>query len=154
VQAPQDGALSVEFKAITRNSTVYYNADQAQTATGDLALTVRDTRGTGAGWNVKISTTGVFTDSGRNLTFTSPTWSLTAGNDAVDQNTNATKLGVTESAADNLVGSGARVLSASKGNGMGVTDYTGATMSITVPAGTLVGNYHSTLNVVIATDPQ
>ena len=125
-----------------------------QSTSGALTVTVTDTRGTAAGWNVNLDATDFGSGGG---SFSISNLSLTAGAvaGALFQDATASALGITASNASPVKKTGVsttKVLSAAVASGAGLFNLP-MTGSLNIPGGTLVGTYTSTVTVSIASGP-
>jgi len=138
--------LSVALENTQSFQAVSYNADAAQSTTGKFKITVSDPRGTGEGWNVKISANDDFRADGDKSFPLSNNLTMTDG--SLEGNAKGvTKSAVTMTAAQQTI------LSAQTRSGMGNVAYKDINTTVNVPAGTLSGTYKTTLNVQIASGP-
>lgn len=142
-----DGVLVATILDATFGTVPYDFADQ--TASTDIVVNVEDNTGTAAGWNVTLFGTDFIRDGAT----TFPVSQLVLGTGTPVSTEGAGVDGVT--APGITAGStspGEKIASAELLAGMGVYTITYPS-TLTVPGGTLVGQYQSTLTVTITTGP-
>lgn len=146
VNNPQ-GGLEIFIDAADFDAVPYSLQDQQTNA--DIVVTVTDDRGSDLGWNVTISGTN-FTDGTNsfdveNLVLSSD--ATVTGNPGSPEGITATGGPVPEG-PDSL-----KIASVERGGGTGEFTVTFSDSELTIPGGTLVGEYQSTLTVSVATGP-
>lgn len=149
---PNQNFLAVTITNASFGSKAYSFVDQ--TAVGSLLVTATDSRGTATGWNVTLSASDFV--SGPN-TFDIHFLSLSAGtpNAVLSGGTTGTMSGVNATSAAPVQETGTsttKILAAGAGSGSGQYSLPMAG-SLTIPGGTLVGNYASTVSVAIVSGP-
>lgn len=147
VNVTSDGVLSVTIDNASFDSVPYKFTDQSTTAS--IKVNVEDNRGNGTGWKVSLYGSDFQREDGTkfdidHLALASAEVERTAGQIPTEINTHVVALG-DESP-------GQVIASAPELQGMGhyTVDYSA---SLTVPGGTLVGEYKSTLYVSITSEP-
>lgn len=138
----EDAALTVGITDLTFDPIEYSLQDRP--VNGSITVTAGDTRGSANGWNVTLSgedfEAGTFSID--NLSLVNPQVSKVSGTD------HPTEAVPTAQSAAPVNQASATILSAAPQTGAG--NYSVAyTANLTVPAGTLVGTYESTLLVTI-----
>jgi hypothetical protein len=127
-----------------------------KTPTYDLPMTVDDSRGTGAGWNVTLASTQFSTGGATPRTLAADASTLTAS--AVTCATGSTcttpdNVGITyPTSVPTGVAPAVKIFGASVGFGMGKVDLK-PTVQVKVPANAYEGTYSSTLTVTKAEAP-
>lgn len=145
IVAPDTGTVSATISDVNFGQLTYSFEDQ--TATGTVTITATDDRGTAGGWNLTLQGTdfnngGTETFAITNLNLTAGTVTTTGGNGTAPVASANTPVTTTAAAA----------LTAAPGTGDG--SYSNAKdATLTVPGGTLVGTYTSTLTVEITEAP-
>lgn len=147
VEKNPDGELSIEISAADFEAVPYSLTDQ--TVDADIVVTVTDDRGSDLGWNVTIVgkdfTDGTSTFDVENLVLSSET--IVTGSPGSTQ-------GITTSGGSVPEGpDSAKIITAETGSGTGQFTVTFEDSELTVPGGTLVGEYESTLTVSVSTGP-
>ena len=120
-----------------------------QTVTYSPVLSVVDSRGTGAGWNLTVSATNFSDGSGHTLapgTITGATAVCKAGNSC----TAATSSGITYPLTVN--GTAAKLFNAAVNTGLGKIDVT-PTFAVSVPGNAYAGTYTSTVTLASVSGP-
>ncbi|MCW2966824.1 MAG: hypothetical protein JWM71_596 [Solirubrobacteraceae bacterium] len=127
-----------------------------QTPTYTIPLTIQDTRGTGAGWNLTITSTTFTTGGGTpNLLSTSASSltgvssSCTTGTCTNPVNAQTYPIGVP---AASTAPAAVKFFNTSANNGMGKFTVT-PTVAVTVPQNAFAGSYTSTVTASIVTGP-
>jgi hypothetical protein len=139
------GALSFNLPSAPSFSATLAGDDQ--TTSYAPVLGVVDARGSGAGWNVSISSTALTDGSGHNLTQTvSAVSSACHAGSTCTGATNSVTYPITLSTTS------AKVFDAAVGTGMGKVDVT-PTIQIPVPGNAYAGSYSATLTLTAATGP-
>jgi len=124
-----------------------------QTVSDDFTISVNDFRGTGAGWNLQITSTA-FSDGSHSLSNSAS--KITAMNVACDQGTctnptSAISYPLTVP-ADATAPTAVKLFNAVLNTGMG--DFTVTpTFAVALPANTYAGNYSSTITLSLVTGP-
>ena len=142
------GPTSVSATAVTLNGN-------DQTTTYSLGLTVTDARGSGAGWNLTITST-TFTTGAHSLSTTAsninaaPTVVCTGGSTCTNPTNGITyPLGVPAAAT---APTPVKLFNAAANTGMGNFTIT-PTITVSIPANTFSGSYTSTVSVAIVSGP-
>lgn len=143
VGAPSNAVLAASITGGRFSDVSYRAGNSFQNASGQIVVTATDTRGTGTGWTVSLSSNGDFTSADNS--FSVSNLSLQSG--SVQGRDNASVNGITPQAITSA-GSSQAVMVAAKKSGLGVFDDT-IQGTIKVPDGTLVGDYKTTLTVSI-----
>jgi hypothetical protein len=147
-------ALSVSSTGSPSFSLTLNGVDQTPTYT--LPAQAVDPRGTGAGWNLTITSTQ-FND-GAGHTFPATASSITAATNACGTNSTCTtatnSVGYTSLTvpAGPTAPAAVKFFNAAASTGMGKIDV-GATVSVAVPANVFAGTYSSTVTVSIVSGP-
>lgn len=124
-----------------------------QTVTDQFTIDLNDARGSGAGWNLQITST-TFTDGSHSLSTSAA--SITAVSSLCDQGTctaptNSVGYPLTIP-ADTVAPTAVAFFNAALNTGMG--DFTVTpTFSLSVPANTYAGTYNSTITITAASGP-
>lgn len=128
-----------------------YSLD-TRTPTGVITINASDMRGTAAGFTVTLSGTDFSTGGATPITFGISNLSLTAGtvNHVGASSGHATSTPPVPTAASPVSATAATVLSAPVGTGAGKYENQRPGTQLTIPGGTLVGEYQSTLTVTIS----
>ena len=142
------GNLSMTAGGNQTLNPVTLNGTNQNTAGSLGTLDVIDARGTGAGWNVVVSSTDFakFGDPGKTIAATgfdipvAPVVTTVAGNTAPTSN------------SGNLNGGGLKLLSAALDQGMGNYQVTPG-LQLTVPAQTYTGTYTATVTETVISGP-
>lgn len=146
------GDFSVSISSVDFGE-LSYNFDNQLVVDKAITVTVKDNRGSAPGWNVSLSG-GAFTDTTINKSFASTNLNLEAASPAITYvggNTNVSGQTALQ-APFGVSGTATKIWSAGAGSGDG--EYKQNLLAdLTVPGGTLVGNYTSTLTVNIASGP-
>ena len=144
----ESGPASVSATAVTLNGS-------DQTTTYSLGLTVTEARGSGAGWNLTITST-TFTAGTHSLSTTAssiiavPTVSCNAGSSCTNPTNSITNpLGVP---AGTIAPAAVKFFNAAANTGMGKFTIT-PTVTISIPANTFAGSYTSTVSVAVVSGP-
>ena len=154
-QVINGGARTASVANLTLTPLAYSNS--AQSNTGTMTLTVDDSSGTGAGWNVTIlSSAFVYSGANNGTNIAASNFALTAAatpamvvGQPVDA-TNGPK--VPASSPVGTLDSARKVIQANADYGLGT--YTqGLSVSLTVPAQSRAGTYTATLTTTIAAAP-
>jgi hypothetical protein len=125
-----------------------------KTPTYDLPMTVDDSRGTGAGWNVTLASTQFSTGGATPRTLAADASTITASTVTCATGSTCTKpdnVGVATTVPTG-VDPAVKIFGASVGSGMGKVDLT-PTVQVKVPANAYEGTYSSTLTVTKAEAP-
>ena len=141
------GSLSLTHAATASLSSTLDGTDQ--TVTYSPVLSVVDSRGTGAGWNLTVSATNFSDGSGHTLapgTITGATAVCKAGNSC----TAATSSGITYPLTVN--GTAAKLFNAALNTGLGKIDVT-PTFAVSVPGNAYAGTYTSTVTLASVSGP-
>lgn len=120
-----------------------------QTVSYSPVLGIVDARGTGAGWNLSISSTTYSDGSGHTLqpgNVTAVAQACHSGSSC----TAATSSGITYPLT--ITGTASKVFSAALNTGMGKVDVT-PTIQVAIPGNSYAGTYTSTLTLATATGP-
>jgi hypothetical protein len=130
------------------------SGDSTQTYT--IPLTVQDTRGTGSGWNLTVTST-TFTTGGGSPNLLSTTASSLTGVTAACSTGTCTNASNAQSyplsvPAGTSAPAAVKFFNTSAGNGMGRFTIT-PTVAVTVPQNAFAGTYSSTLTVSIVSGP-
>jgi hypothetical protein len=147
VSAPDNATIAASITSGTISEVKYRAGSSFQNSTGAITVTATDTRGIGSGWTVTLAANGDFKDS------TDSTRSCSVSNfplqaDTTQGKDSASVNGLSGSAVSTVSTSNQTILSATKGNGLGVFDST-MNATIRIPDNTLVGTYKTTLTVSI-----
>jgi hypothetical protein len=154
-QVINGGARTASVANLTLTPLTYSNS--AQSNTGTMTLTVDDSSGTGAGWNVTIQSSAfVYSGANNGTNIAASNFALTAAGtpvmtvgQAVDA-TNGPK--VPASSPVGTLDSARKVIQANADYGLG--SYTqGLNVSLTIPAQSRAGTYTATLTTTIAAAP-
>jgi WxL domain surface cell wall-binding len=143
------GTLSETIASISSPSTTLNGTDQAMI--WQIVLNVADTRGTGAGWNLTITSTQLKTLTGKTLPTTAtritavdaacaPASSCTSASNAISYPRTVP--------ADNTAPTPVKFFNAASGSGQGHFQFT-ITLATTVPANSYKGSYTSTITPAI-----
>jgi hypothetical protein len=154
-QVINGGARTASVANLTLAQLTYSNSSQANT--GAMTLTVDDSSGTGAGWNVTIvSSAFVYTGPNNGSNIAASNFALTAAGTPVMtigqpvDATNGPK--VPASSPVGTLDSARKVIQANADYGLGT--YTqGLNVSLTVPGQSRAGTYTATLTTTIAAAP-
>lgn len=141
-----ENIMTVVISSAVFTATQYSLQDTTTTST--VTVTPTDLRGTAAGWNVNLSATDLSRDASTNFAISN--LSLVAG-----ELTGPGAASITKNNAAPVQKTGVsttKILSAPIGSGMGAFVLTMAG-TLTIPGGTLIGLYTSTMTVTIATGP-
>jgi hypothetical protein len=141
------GSLSLTHAATATLSDTLDGTDQ--TVTYSPVLSVVDSRGTGAGWNLTVSATNFSDGSGHTLapgTITSASAVCKAGNSC----TAATSSGITYPLTVN--GTAAKLFNAAANTGLGKIDVT-PTFAVSIPGNAYAGTYNSTVTLASVSGP-
>jgi hypothetical protein len=141
------GSLSLTHAATATLSDTLDGTDQ--TVTYSPVLSVVDSRGTGAGWNLTVSATNFSDGSGHTLapgTITGASAVCKAGNSC----TAATSSGITYPLTVN--GTAAKLFNASVNTGLGKIDVT-PTFAVSIPGNAYAGTYNSTVTLASVSGP-
>jgi hypothetical protein len=141
------GSLSLTHAATASLSSTLDGTDQ--TVTYSPVLSVVDSRGTGAGWNLTVSATNFSDGSGHTLapgTITGATAVCKAGNSC----TAATSSGITYPLTVN--GTAAKLFNAAVNTGLGKIDVT-PTFAVSIPGDAYAGTYTSTVTLASVSGP-
>jgi hypothetical protein len=144
----ESGPASVSATAVTLNGS-------DQTTTYSLGLTVTEARGSGAGWNLTISSTTFIAGSHTLSTSASsiiavPAVSCNAGSSCTNATNSITyPLGVP---AGTIAPAAVKFFNAAANTGMGKFTIT-PTVTISIPANTFAGSYTSTVSVAVVSGP-
>jgi hypothetical protein len=127
-----------------------------QTPTDPFDISVNDARGSGAGWNLQITSTTFSTGGGTPKTLSNSAASITAASSGCDQGTctnptNGISYPVTVP-ADTAAPTPVKIFNAAADSGMGDFTIT-PTLQVAIPANTYAGTYSSTMTITIATGP-
>lgn len=148
------GRLSLSGPASVNATTVTLN-DKDLFSTYTLPLTVIDARGSGAGWNLTITST-TFTSGSHSLSTTAssitagPTVGCSSGSTCTNPTNGITyPVGVPAAAT---APTAVKFYNAAANTGMGTMTIT-QTVTISIPANTFVGSYTSTVSVAIVSGP-
>jgi len=147
VTISSDGLRTATIEDATFTPVEYSFTDE--TATASIVVNVEDNTGSGAGWNVTLYGTAFERDT--NTSF--PVSNLVLGTGTAESTSGQAATGIT--ATGITVGTaspGEKIASAALLSGMGhyTITYVG---TLTVPGGTMVGQYESTLTVTITASP-
>lgn len=147
-------AFSVAFTSTPTFTATLNGTDQ--TATYTIPLTVTDTRGTGAGWNLTITSTQLSTGGTTPKTLATTASTITAVTSACQTGpcvnpTNSVAYPLTIPAAPTAPAA-VKFANAALLTGMG-TFTTTATAKVSVPANSYAGTYKSTLTISIVSGP-
>ncbi len=144
----ESGPSSVSATAVTLNGN-------DQTTTYSLGLTVTEARGSGAGWNLAITST-TFTSGPHSLSTSAstitaaPTVACNAGSSCTNPTNSITyPVGVPAGAT---APAGVKFFNAAANTGMGKFTIT-PTVTISIPANTFAGSYTSTVSVAVVSGP-
>ena len=141
------GALVVSVQSASFGTHPY--SFSAQPVTGNIVIGVQDNTGSGAGWNVTLLGGPFSRDA--NTSFPISNLALAAGTPVRDAG-QAVTAGLTTIGLSPVSGTAQKVASATTLNGMG--QYTVTSVgTLTIPGGTLIGTYNSTLTVAINSGP-
>src|SRR4051812_17414196 len=144
------GALALSSAATPSVAVTLDGLDKTPTYT--VPITITDPRGTGAGWNVTLTST-TFTTGGQSLsTSASSVTSVTSACGASSTCTNATNaiaFPVTVPAAATAPAA-VKIFNAALNTGMGLLTVT-PTVQVAVPANVFAGSYTSTLTLAVVT---
>jgi len=148
VSAPSGAVLSASITA-GQFSDVEYSITDDKTSTGTLTVLASDPRGVGTGWNVTLKTGDKFTDaSDGSKSFSGNAFKITSQSITPAQGASAQGVNVQTPGAGSTANSAQKIIVAQQRSGMGsYTDAIGA--EVTVPKGTLAGNYKTTVTVSI-----
>ena len=155
VQVVNGGARTASVANLTLTALTYSNS--AQSNAGTMTLTVDDSSGTGAGWNVTIQSSAfVYSGANNGTNIPAANFSLTAAatpvmtaGQAVD-GTNGPK--VPASSPVGTLDSARKVIQANPDYGLGT--YTQAlSVSLSVPGQSRAGTYTGTLTTTISAAP-
>lgn len=135
--------------SVTLNGT-----DQQPTDT--INIDVNDARGTGAGWNLQITSTQFSTGGGTPRTLSTTATAITAASSACDAGTctdptNAITYPLTVPAAGTPPAA-VKLFNSAVDTGMGDFTIT-PTFRVTIPANTYAGTYSSTMTITAVTGP-
>lgn len=153
------GTVSGSTLSVTTSATPSFSANLDSgdtTPMYTIPLTAQDTRGTGAGWNLTITSTTFTTGGGSpNLLSTSAS-SLTGVTSSCTSGTctnpsNAQSYPVTVPAAGTAPAA-VKFFNTSASNGMGKFTIT-PTIGVTVPQNAFAGSYTSTVTIAIVSGP-
>jgi hypothetical protein len=117
----------------------------------DLPFTVADTRGTGAGWSLHVTSDGFLQNLAPMPGTSASIIGATTSCDAPDLCT-LPQTSIAYPLAVPVDGVPIRFFNATSGSGMGTTDLT-ARMAVTVPGNALAGNFETTLTLTQAAGP-
>ena len=153
------GTLSGSALSLTTSATPSFSANLDsgdQTPTYTVPLTIKDTRGSGAGWNATITSTQFTTGGGspqtlatNASTLTGVTSSCTSG--TCTNPTNAITYPVSVPAASSPP-TAVKFFNAAANTGMGVFTNT-PTIGVFVPQSSFAGTYTSTLTLSVVSGP-
>lgn len=145
------GSLSVSTPTSPSFSTTLTGSDQ--TASYTLPLSLGDTRGTGAGWNLQLTSTqftaGASTLPATASSVTAASATCAGGTCTAPVNSVVYPVGVPAGAGPP---SPARIFNAAAGSGTGNFTVT-PTIGVTIPANADAGTYASTLTVTVVNGP-
>jgi hypothetical protein len=147
-------ALSVTSSASPSFSVTLNGSDQ--TPTYGLPFTAVDPRGSGAGWNLTITSTQFKDGSGHTLPTTASqitnlTSGCTSGSTCTGPSNSVTWSGLTIPAASTAPAA-VKFFDAAANSGLGSVDFN-MTVTVTVPANTYAGTYSSTVTLSMITGP-
>jgi hypothetical protein len=149
------GTLSETAPATVSAGAVTLNGND-QTTTYALGLTVTDARGSGAGWNLTITSTLFSDGSGHQLASNAssinaaPSVSCNAGSSCTNPTNSVTyAVGVPAGATPPTA---VKFFNAAANSGLGKFTIT-PTVTISIPANTIAGTYSSTVSVAIVSGP-
>ncbi|MGC4190275.1 MAG: WxL domain-containing protein [Thermomicrobiales bacterium] len=148
VSAPQGAVLSASITA-GGFSDVECSVTQDKVSSGTLSVVANDPRGEGSGWNVTFKTGDKFTDtSDGSRSFSANAFKITNQSLTPGQNSSADGVSTQTPGAGSTATSPQKIMLAQQKSGMGsYTDTINA--DVTVPKGTLVGQYKTTVTVSI-----
>lgn len=146
------GTLDMEATDAPSVAVTLDGTDQAPT--DSFNIDVNDARGTGAGWNLQITSTA-FTDGTYSLDTDAAT--ITGVTSACDQGTctdptNSISYAALTVPADTVAPAAVKLFNAAANTGMGDFTIT-PTIRVAVPANTYAGNYESTITISIVSGP-
>ncbi|MFL5846095.1 MAG: WxL domain-containing protein [Solirubrobacteraceae bacterium] len=146
--------LSASTSATPSFSADLDSGDSTQTYT--VPLTVQDTRGTGAGWNLTATSTTFSTGGGTPRTLSTSASSLTAVNSSCTSGTctnpsNAQTYPIAVPAGTTAP-TAIKFFNTTANNGMGRFTIT-PTIGVTVPQNAFAGTYSSTVTLSVITGP-
>lgn len=157
--ATATGTVTGSTLSATTSATPSFSAnldsgDSTQTYT--IPLTVQDTRGTGAGWNLTVTSTTFTTGGGSPNLLSTTASSLTGVTSSCSTGTctnpvNAQSYPVTVPAAATAP-TAVKFFNTSANNGMGRFTVT-PTVAVTIPQNTFAGTYTSTVTLSIVSGP-
>ena len=146
------GGLSTVFPSPTLALPVVdLDAGGDQVVEVDLPFTVSDTRGTGAGWALSVTSNGFWQSLAPMPQTNASITGATAVCSAPDPCT-LPQTSVTYPLAVPTTGGPVRFFNATTSTGMGSTDLT-ARMAVTVPGNSLAGSFETTLTLTQAAGP-
>lgn len=143
------GALSLASTADSTLTAVLLDGTD-KSSTGNLGeLTATDSRGTGAGWNVVVSSANFDDGAGHSIAAAGFNYTGITAPIVTDYGNAAPTAGAVTGA---LSGGGKKVLSAAVGDGMGTYRAT-PDLQLDVPAETYAGTYTAVVTETITTGP-
>lgn len=143
-----EGGLTALISDVNFGTFPYSVADRA--VDGTITINVEDNRGTQVGWDLYLSGTD-FSEAGTpTTTFPISALSLDAG--TVTETSTIGSVAPTSSAASPVTNASAVVMTAAAGEGDGHWENE-RSATLTIPGGTLVGTYESTLTVSFTAAP-
>jgi hypothetical protein len=147
-----DGTRSADLSSLTFDPLNYSNTDQL--STGMMTLTASDNTGTGAGWNITIQSSD-FAYSGDYEGSAIPAANASVNTPGTPELASGQAISAEEGPYAGLGGSldtPRKVIFAGEGGGKGT--YTQELpVQLTVPGGSLVGTYTSTITVTMSAGP-
>ena len=127
-----------------------------QTATYTLPLQATDPRGSGAGWNLTVTSTQFKDASGHTLPTTASSITAATGTCSTGSTCTVPTNSITYASfalpAGAVAPAAVKFFNAAANTGLGKTDVN-ATVSVAVPASTFAGTYSSTVTVSIVSGP-
>lgn len=146
------GSLTETAQATFSTSVTLNGADQ--TATYTLPITVIDATGSGAGWNLTVSST-TFTTGSHSLDpnaskITGVTSACAAGATCSNPTNNVSYTSLTLPSGNSVTA--VKMFNAAANTGMGKFAIT-PTVAISIPANAFAGTYNSTVTVTVASAP-
>lgn len=153
------GTVSGSTLGVSTSATPSFSANLDSgdsTQTFSVPLTLQDTRGTGAGWNLTVTSTQYTTGGGTPSTLATTASSITgvtsvcaSGTCTNPTNSIAFPVGVP---AASTPPTAAKFYDASANTGMGKFTVT-PTIGVFVPQNSVAGTYNSTLSIAVVTGP-
>ena len=153
--APLASALGVLTEATTAAPTFSVTLNGSnQSPTYTLPITVTDTRGTGAGWNLTITSTQLKTSGGQTLSTTASSIAGVTSSCSVSPCTNPTNRVIYPLTvpAGATAPTAVKFYNAAAATGLGTFTVT-PTVKVAVPANAFKGTYQSTITLAIASGP-